>query len=158
MVGIQGGVMFLNCSLVTKCIPVMAAVLLLVPFTGCRTKQPESVSAETVRFTVLPPSVAAAPVAVNYSALGPANQGEELTLTGELRQSGSSFCIEMNTQSRSKVTFVIDSPAESDQLSGLVAWKKLTQLTGKTVTVTGILTDCSATWTKHMALVSVVAE
>ncbi len=148
----------MNCSLVTKFLPAVAAVLILVPLAGCCSKEPVSTAVPAGTGSKSMVEVVARPVSVNYSALGSANQGEELTITGELRQSGSSFYIEMNGQSRSKVTFVIDSPAESDQAAGLVAWKKLTQLTGKTVTVTGLLTDCSATWTKHMALVSVAAE
>ncbi len=79
----------------------------------------------------------------NHSFLTQEHVGSSITITGLLSINKNSFVLKENPDSRSVVTFTLE----------VKKWglkRKLKKLNGKTVTLTGKLTDASATWTKKM--------
>lgn len=87
-------------------------------------------------------------VSLNSSYLSSEDVGEVISVSGKLLKNGSGFTLIENPDSRSRVTFILEvSDAEIN--------KTLQEFAGKTVTVTGELTDASSTWTKKMKVLSV---
>ncbi len=79
----------------------------------------------------------------NHSFLTQEHVGSSITITGLLSVNKNNFVLKENPDSRSVVTFTLE----------VKKWglkRKLKKLNGKTVTLTGKLTDASATWTKKM--------
>jgi hypothetical protein len=85
---------------------------------------------------------------VNYSSLSPEQEGSELTVTGLFSKGADRVAaLVVNPESRSRVTFVLADP------EGVLAAAEPAD--GSVITVTGIITDASATWRKHLAVVTV---
>jgi len=85
---------------------------------------------------------------VNYSSLSPEQEGSELTVTGLFSKGADgSAALIVNPESRSRVTFVLADP------EGALATAAPED--GSIVTITGILTDASATWRKQLDVVAV---
>lgn len=80
---------------------------------------------------------------INYSLVGPEQEGTELTVTGSLKVGADgTYILTTNPESKSRVTFVLNDS------NGVLA--TYAPQDGSTITITGILTDASATWTKKM--------
>lgn len=86
---------------------------------------------------------------VNYSSLSPDQEGSELTLTGLFSKGADGVStLVVNPESRSRVTFVLADP------EGALA--AAAPADGSVITITGILTDASATWRKYLTVVIVL--
>lgn len=79
----------------------------------------------------------------NHSFLSQENVGSQITITGVLSVNKGVFSLKENADSRSAVTFVLE-------VKGNLMRYKLKKRNGKTVTVTGTLTEATSTWTKKM--------
>lgn len=79
----------------------------------------------------------------NHSFLTEEYQGSEITITGLLSAKKNTFVLKENPDSRSVVTFNLEVKKWSLK-------RKLRKLDGKTVKLTGVLTDASRTWIKTM--------
>ena len=84
----------------------------------------------------------------NHSFLTEENQGSEITITGLLSAKKNTFVLKENPDSRSVVTFNLEVKKWSLK-------RKLRKLDGKTVKITGVLTDASRTWIKSMKVTKV---
>lgn len=84
----------------------------------------------------------------NHSYLRNDSIGAEIKVTGLLTAKKNTFALEENPESRSVVTFGLDVKKWSLK-------RKLRKLDGKTVTLTGVLTDASSTWTKKMKVLKI---
>lgn len=85
---------------------------------------------------------------INYSSLSPEQEGSELTITGLFSKGADgSAALITNPESRSRVTFVLADP------QGVLEAAALED--GSMITVTGILTEASATWRKHLDVITV---
>ena len=84
----------------------------------------------------------------NHSFLTEEYQGSEITITGLLSAKKNTFVLKENPDSRSVVTFNLEVKKWSLK-------RKLRKLDGKTVKLTGVLTDASRTWIKAMKVTKV---
>lgn len=84
----------------------------------------------------------------NHSYLTEEYVGSEIKVSGLLTAKKNTFVLKENPESRSVVTFGLEVKKWSLK-------RKLRKLDGKTVTLTGIITDASSTWTKKMTVISI---
>lgn len=84
----------------------------------------------------------------NHSFLTEEHQGSEITITGLLSAKKNTFVLKENPDSKSVVTFNLEVKKWSLK-------RKLRKLDGKTVKLTGVLTDASRTWIKSMKVTKV---
>lgn len=85
---------------------------------------------------------------INYSSLSPEQEGSELTVTGLFSKGANgSTTLVTNPESRSRVTFVLADP------EGVLA--ATAPEDDSIITITGILTDASATWRKHLDVIAI---
>lgn len=84
----------------------------------------------------------------NHSFLTEEYQGSEITITGLLSAKKNTFVLKENPDSKSVVTFNLEVKKWSLK-------RKLRKLDGKTVKLTGVLTDASRTWIKAMKVTKV---
>lgn len=87
-------------------------------------------------------------VSKNHSYLTEEFVGSDIKITGLLEANKNTFVLKENPDSRSVVTFVLEVKKWSLK-------RKLKKLNGQTVTVSGILTKASSTWTKKMKVISI---
>ncbi len=84
----------------------------------------------------------------NHSYLAEDAVDSTIEIKGLLTVNNNSFVLKENPDSKSVVTFGLE----------VKKWnlkRKLKKLDGKTVKITGVLTDASSTWTKKMKVLSV---
>lgn len=84
----------------------------------------------------------------NHSFLTEEYQGSEITITGLLSAKKNTFVLKENPDSKSVVTFNLEVKKWSLK-------RKLRKLDGKTVKITGVLTDASRTWIKSIKVTKV---
>lgn len=84
----------------------------------------------------------------NHSFLTEEYEGSEITITGLLSAKKNTFVLKENPDSRSVVTFNLEVKKWSHK-------RKLRKLDGKTVKITGVLTDASRTWIKSIKVTKV---
>lgn len=84
----------------------------------------------------------------NHSFLTEEYQGSEITITGLLSAKKNTFVLKENPDSKSVVTFNLEVKKWSLK-------RKLRKLDGKTVKLTGVLTDASRTWIKSMKVTKI---
>ena len=136
-------------------IPLLFAVFC---FFGCQTNKtqeskdiPSHTEIEKDNSTVFSlPDRDASTAIVNYSFLNESNVGQEISLTGLLQGNNGNWVLIHNPTSRGRVTFILEvsENLESD----------LNNFVEKNINITGILTNASSTWVKHLRLLSIANE
>lgn len=110
-------------------------------------KKPEAVDTTDTVTSAATPTTGRPDQSVNYSSLSSEQEGFKLTVTGLFSKgaNGSASLI-TNPESRSRVTFVLADP------EGVLA--AAAPADGSVITVTGVLTDASKTWRKHLDVIA----
>lgn len=119
--------------------------ILILTTVSCHSKKESVPEAEPVEI-VIEKNPSILPVA-NHSFLTEEDVGETLTITGVLSGEKGSWVLTENASSKSRVTFVLEVPADLEL--------ELEQLVSEKVTVQGILTNVRSTWTKEMKVLSI---
>ena len=83
----------------------------------------------------------------NHSFLTEKDVGETLTITGVLSGEKGNWVLTENASSKSRVTFVLEVPADLEL--------ELEQFVSEKVTVTGTLTNVYSTWKKAMTVTEI---
>ncbi|AEE17813.1 hypothetical protein [Treponema brennaborense] len=130
-------------------VPGVCAICAFLCFSGCQSDKNGNKGTETAVSvqTVTAASGSVLVPAASHSYLNENNIGEVLSVTGFLRGSDGKWTLLENPESKSRVTFILIVPAE---LEGFFS-----TLNEASVTVTGILTEASAVWTKTLAVTAV---
>lgn len=84
----------------------------------------------------------------NHSYLTEESIGSEIKVTGLLTAKKNVFALEENPESRSVVTFGLEVKKWSLK-------RKLRKLDGQKVTLIGVVTEASSTWTKKMKVLKI---
>lgn len=84
----------------------------------------------------------------NHSYLTEESIGSEIKVTGLLTAKKNVFALEENPESRSVVTFGLEVKKWSLK-------RKLRKLDGQKVTLIGVVTEASSTWTKRMKVLKI---
>ena len=119
--------------------------ILILATVSCHSKKESVPEAEPVE-VVIEKNPSILPVA-NHSFLTEEDVGETLTITGVLSGEKGSWVLTENASSKSRVTFVLEVPADLEL--------ELEQLVSEKVTVTGTLTNVYGTWKKAMKVLSI---
>ena len=119
--------------------------ILILATVSCHSKKESAPEAEPVEI-VIEKNPTILPVA-NHSFLTEEDVGETLTITGVLSGEKGRWVLTENASSKSRVTFVLEVPADLEL--------ELEQLVSEKVTVTGTLTNVYGTWKKAMKVLSI---
>ena len=122
--------------------------ILILATVSCHSKKESEPEAEPVEI-VIEKNPTILPV-VNHSFLTEEDVGETLTITGVLSGQKGNWVLTENASSKSRVTFVLEVPADLEL--------ELEQLVSEKVTVTGTLTNVFGTWKKAMKVASIVTN
>ena len=107
-----------------------------------------SLFAQELDLSQLKPGKTDLPVMQNHSYLTEEAVGSTIEVKGLLSVNKNSFVLKENPTSKSVVTFKLEVKKASLK-------RKLKKLDGKTVKITGVLTEASSTWNKKMKVLSV---
>jgi hypothetical protein len=119
--------------------------ILILATVSCHSKKESVPEAEPVEI-VIEKNPTILPVA-NHSFLTEEDVGETLTIAGVLSGEKGNWVLTENASSKSRVTFVLEVPADLEL--------ELEQHVSEKVTVQGILTNVRSTWTKEMKVLSI---
>ena len=107
-----------------------------------------SLFAQELDLSQLKPGKTDLPAMQNHSYLTEEAVGSTIEVKGLLSVNKNSFVLKENPTSKSVVTFKLEVKKASLK-------RKLKKLDGKTVKITGVLTEASSTWNKKMKVLSV---
>ena len=107
-----------------------------------------SLFAQELDLSQLKPGKTDLPAMQNHSYLTEEAVGSTIEIKGLLSVNKNSFVLKENPTSKSVVTFKLEVKKASLK-------RKLKKLDGKTVKITGVLTEASSTWNKKMKVLSV---
>ncbi len=120
-------------------------VILILATFSCHSKK-ESVLEEEQEKVVIEKNPTILTI-TNHSFLTEKDVGETLTITGVLSGEKGNWVLTENPSSKSRVTFVLEVPADLEL--------ELEQLVSEKVTVTGTLTNVYGTWKKAMTVTEI---